>query len=169
MTQMLFFKGHDTTPEGAVRHALGECASILIDNPSLVVQLESVYPMGGNWDADIRIMALDAGAATSIKRKHRTQNDPGEKYDIKSPEHAKSGNPNEWRPVGMRHDGPPAAFRFGNAAHAGEVPEIPLQDIQTPGYELSRASEPELRRILLELEERRHKAEEEFNLKIDQS
>lgn len=169
MTQMLFFKGHDATPEGAVRHALGECAEVLIDNPALVIQLESVYQMGENWDADIRVMALDVEGAGPDAKKHRKRTSSGKKNSIKSPEHAKSGNPNEWRPVGMEHDGPPTAFRFGNAACAGEVPEIPLQDIQIAGYELSRASEPEIRRILQDLEEKRHKAEQELNLKIDNS
>lgn len=165
MSQALFFRGHDSSPQRAVRNALMECADILLTNPSLIVQLEAVSPMGEEWDADIRILGLNMKeAAGGGKRSHRSQDDPAANLNMKNPEHAKSGNPNEWRPAGMKHDGPPAAFRFGNAALCGEVPEIPLQDIEIPNYELLAASEPELKRILLEAEERRRRANEKLSL-----
>ncbi len=167
MTQILFFKGHGTTPQEAIARAMEECAPVLMDNPSLVVQLEAVSPMGKGWDADIRVMALKTVSSSAPKKNHRTQDDPGLRLDMDDPEHARSGNPNEWRPIGMKHDVAPAAFRFSNAATGGEVPDIPLQDIEIPDYELSIASEPELKRILQELYEKRLKIIEEAKLELE--
>jgi hypothetical protein len=164
MTQMLFFRGHGQTPQNAVGMALYECANILMDNPSLVVQLESLTPMGHEWDADVRVMALKM--VSDSKGVHK-KGEPELNYTMKNPEHMKSGNPNEWRPIGMKHDAPPAAFRFDNAAHAGEVPDIPLQDFEVPAYELAGASEPELKRIMQELQERRLRVLDDAKLKFE--
>ena len=161
MTHIAYFNGHESTPQKAIAKALEECALLLIDIPSLVVQLENLESSGHMWDAHIRVMALKEESHAEAGR-HRKQNDPGLRLEIESPEHAKSGNPNEWRPIGMRHDTPPAAFRFSNAALAGEMPNIPLQDLKLPNYELARASEPEMRRLLLQVEQLRHKIYEQL-------
>lgn len=156
MVQLLFYKGHDSTPQGAVGRALHQCGEVLMNNPSLVIQLENLYTSGGAWDADIRVMSL-AKEDTLRGKKRKGKGTPSEHLDIKNPEHAKSGNPNEWRPVGMEHDPPPMAFRFGNAAVAGELPDIPIQEIVVPGYDPTMHTEADLRRLLLELEEIRHR------------
>lgn len=166
MVQLLFYRGHDATPEAAIGKALGQCAQVLMGNPSLVVQLENLNETGKSWDADIRVMALKAedGEARRPARKRGGYNLD---LNMKDPEHARSGNPNEWRPVGMRHDDPPVAYRFGNAAVAGTLPDIPLQEIMLPGYEMARASEPELKRILMELEQLRLRREEKLNADME--
>jgi hypothetical protein len=163
MTQLLFYKGHDTTPQGAVGQALHQCGEILMSNPSLVVQLENLYSTGDSWDADIRVMALaEEKTAYGGKRKGRHH-----RYEIKNPEHLKSGNPNEWRPVGMQHDAQPVAFRFGNAAIAGELPDIPIQEIAVPGYDPVYSTEFDLKRLLLEHETHRLKTLEKLENDLD--
>ena len=167
MTQILFFKGHDDNPQDAISNAVKQCAPYLMDNPSLIIQLEALSPMGQGWDADVRIMALDTGANDDRARTHNGHGDPALKLEVENPEHPKSGNPNEWRPAGMDHDGAPAAFRFSNAATGGEVPDVPIQDIAIPDYELARASEPELKRMMQELHEKRLKVIEEAKLELE--
>lgn len=166
MTDVMFFRGHADTEVSAVGLALVQCAPYLMDNAGLVVQLEGLTPMGKGWDADIRLMALSHEVADGQSH-HRKQNDPGLRLDVDNPEHSKSDNPNAWRPVGMKHDGPIPAFRFSNAARGGELPDIPIEHMMVPDYELARASEPELRRILRELEEKRKKVIEDFKPKPD--
>lgn len=148
MTQALFFRGHDTTPEQAIAHALSQVAPLITLYPSLIVQLESVDHCGPNWDADIRVLAIRTADGEGGAYRKRHAHDPALVLEPNDPENIRSGNPNEWRPVGMKHDGPLAAFRFSNAAMAGELPQIPLVDISVSNYELARASEPELRKIL---------------------
>lgn len=165
MTQFLFFKGHDVTPQGAIARALVECAPVLMDNPSLLIQLESINPMGHEFDADIRVMAVDTSSEEGVKKKHRSKDDPAERDDIDNPDTAKHIDPDAWRT--LRQDGPPAAFRFGNAAKGGEVPDVPLQDIEIRDYEMARASEPELKRIMQELEKKRLENIEQAKLELE--
>lgn len=150
MVKAVFYRGHDATAEGAVAQALAQIAPVMMRYPSLVVDLEALNHSGQAWDADVRVLAIARGEASKGQRHGRAFN-----LDPDDPEHLRSGNPNEWRPVGMKHDGPIAAFRFSNAAMAGELPSIPLEDINIDGYELARASEPELRKMMLDLEEAR--------------
>lgn len=165
MTEMLFFRGHDESAEGAVAKALISCASVLMENPSLVVQLETITPMGQEWDADIRVMALDVSSGASGSRQHHQKGDPSVDYKIDDAETAKRTDPDDWKT--LRHDHPEAAFRFANSATGGQVPDVPLQDIQIPDYEMARASEPELKRILQELHEKRLKIIEEHKPELE--
>lgn len=164
MVELLFLKGRGKTPLTAVEQALIQGASVLLENPSLVVQLETLVETGSGWDVDIRLMALGKSLHEGQVSHKGGQRD---EYNVKNPEHVLSGNPDAWRPPGMKHDSPPVAFRFGNAAVAGELPEIPLQDIKVPNYEVMRASEPELRRILLELERLRKESFLKPDLDVD--
>lgn len=153
MSEALFYSGHDATAEKAIGNALSQAAPVMMAYPTLYIELKSLQHSGHAWDADIRVLAVQD---ESGKTRHHHKSDPALNYDPKNPEHARSGNPNEWRPIGMKHDGPVAAFRFSNAALAGELPQLPLENIKVDSYELSRASEPELRKILLDLEEARN-------------
>ncbi len=155
MSEALFYSGHDATAEKAVGKALSQAAPIMMAYPTLYIELKSLQHSGHEWDADIRVLAVQDDKTDAGKTRHRHRSDPALNYDPKNPEHARSGNPNEWRPIGMKHDAPVAAFRFSNAALAGELPQLPLENITLDSYELSRASEPELRKILLDLEEAR--------------
>jgi hypothetical protein len=153
MTKFLFYRGHDAEPQKALEKALAQAAQLFEAYPTLVVQLIGLNHSGPCWDADLRVSALQEERAEDVRPRHKGGAELN--LDPKDPEHAKSGNPNEWRPAGMKHDLPPAAFRFGNAALAGTLPDLPFAEMNIPGYELSRASEPELRKIMMELEERR--------------
>lgn len=155
MTQFLFYKGHDATPQGAVCNALCQCGEVLLNNPSLIVQLENLYETGRAWDADIRIMALDTTEdAISVKQRRRGK---PLTYEMKDPEHARSGNPTQ----SLAHDTQPMTSRFGNAVVAGEVPDIPIQEIVVPGYDPTLHTEAEMRRLILEHEQKRlHKIEQ---------
>lgn len=155
MSEALFYSGHDATAEKAVGNALSQVAPIMMAYPTLYIELKSLQHSGHAWDADIRVLAVQHDKTGGDNTRHRHRSDPALEYDPKDPEHARSGNPNAWRPIGMKHDGPVAAFRFSNAALAGELPQLPLENIKLDSYELSRASEPELRKILLDLEEAR--------------
>ncbi len=157
MAKAVFFRGHDISPEGAIAAALAQIVPVMLRHPSLVVDLESLSHGGKTWDADVRVLAIARGTLNGVHHAH----DPALNLEPDDPENIRSGNPNEWRPIGMKHDGPLAAFRFSNAATAGELPQLPLEDISFDNYELSRASEPELRKILHDLEEARrpHPAE----------
>jgi hypothetical protein len=161
MVQFLFYRGHDTTPQTAVGKALLQCTDILIDNPTLIVQLENIEPAGHNWDVDIRVMALKETSGDINSRKHRSRNDPGLHLEMENPEHALSGNPDEGRPAKVRHDALLSGARFANAAQAGAIPDLPLQDIKISNYQLNAASEPEIKRILLLLEEERRRIYEQ--------
>lgn len=164
MVKAVFYRGHDTTAEGAVAQALAQIAPVMMRHPSLVVDLEAVNHNGKAWDADLRVLAI-AHSVDGKKQPH------GHNFDLEpdDPENMRSGNPNEWRPIGMKHDGPIAAFRFSNAAMAGELPQLPLEDIVIDGYELARASEPELRKMMQDLEEARRAVSErtKHNLEFD--
>lgn len=165
MTQMLFFRGHDNNAQGAVAKALQSCAPVLMENPSLVVQLETLTPMGQAWDADIRVFSLADGTGDIAHKSHHEKGDPSMAYNIDDVETAKRADPDDWKT--LRHDHPEAAYRFGNSAKGGEVPDVPLQDIQIPDYEMTRASEPELKRILQELHEKRLKIIEEHKPELE--
>lgn len=152
MVKAVFYRGHDATAEGAVAQALAQIAPVMMRYPSLVVDLEALNHSGQTWDADVRVLAIARVAGGAQKHRRELNLEPDD------PEHLRSGNSNEWRPIGMKHDGPIAAFRFSNAAMAGELPQLPLEDIVIDGYELARASEPELRKMMDDLEEARVKA-----------
>ena len=113
--------------------------------PSLVIQLENLSSSGKAWDADVRVLALDT--KTSERSPARKKAGRGLDLNMKRPD--------AWREHDTRKDPAFAAYRFGNAALAGSLPEIPLQEMELPRYEVSRASEPELKKILMELEELR--------------
>jgi hypothetical protein len=158
VTHMLFFKGHDTTPHGAVRDALIQAADVLMEYPSLLVELKDIQQMGPFSDAHIRVMAIQESTASAGTVQNTKKGAPQHDFDPKNPEHALSDNPDAHRPGWMGSGAPEAAFRFCNAAHAGELPDIPLQEIWLPAYELARASGPELVHIIetIEDEHRRH-------------
>lgn len=126
MTQCLFFCGKGTTEQEALRSALLQCADILLTFPSLVVELIELAPDGHHYDAHIRVMAIAKESVVSSGG--AKQKPPGKDYVPKSPEHIKSGNPNEWRPIGMTHENFLMPLNFGEMANAGALPDIPTQD-----------------------------------------
>jgi len=154
VTSMLFFKGHDTTPHKAVCHALSQAADVLMDYPSLLVELKDMQQMGPFWDAHIRVLAVQKAQTDASSGKGGGQKgSPAHDYDPKNPEHALSDNPDARKPKWMGKTEPEAAFRFCHAAHAGELPDIPLQEMWLDSYELARASEPELKKIIEDLKQ----------------
>ncbi len=125
---MLFFKGCGSTPARAIARAGRECATLLLENPSLMVELAELIEHGSHWEAHIRVMALEViqdGEGDSRKSSV-------EGKGPKDPEHNISGDPNAWRPPGMEHD-PSSLDRveqtFDTASHAGQVPNVPVRDI----------------------------------------
>lgn len=149
MTQILFYRGHHESPDKAIGAALCQCADVLMNNPSLVIQLESLESMGHAWDADIRVMALGKADGGGVRAR---KGSPAANYNIKNPEHARFDNPDK-----NPHDNTPrpVAFRFGNAVTAGEIPDIPLQEIVMGETSPGAMTEGELTRVLLKFEELR--------------
>ena len=127
MTSMLFFRGQGSTAARAIARAGAECAALLQENPCLMVELVELNQTGQTWNAHLRVMAME-GVSTSGGQGRP----PQKNYDPKNPEHAKSGDPNNWRPTGMAHD--PSSLnaveaKFDTASMAGQVPDVPVKDI----------------------------------------
>lgn len=122
---MLFFKGRGPTPTKAIARAGRECAVLLMENPSLLVELVELIQDGHEWEAHVRVMALEA-----VEGGGDTRKPPYFMKDPRNPEHNISGNPNAWRPAGMEHDNPEVVEKeFGVATHAGYVMDVPVRDI----------------------------------------
>lgn len=126
MTQCLFFCGKGATETEAVRAALAQCGDLLLSHPSLVVELVELVPDGHHMDAHIRVLGLATGTED---QGHVTHKAPAKDYIPKGPEHAKSGHPDDWRPVGMAHEDFLKPEEFDLAAQAGEIPDVPTQDM----------------------------------------
>jgi len=129
MTQCLFFCGKGTSETEAVRAALAQCVDLLLNHPSLVVELVELVPDGHHMDAHIRVLGLaQEGVSATGGVKHKA---PSKDYIPRSPEHIKSGHPDDWRPIGMAHENFLKPETFDVAAYAGEIPDVPTQDMNT--------------------------------------
>jgi hypothetical protein len=126
MTQCLFFCGKGASETEAVRAALVQCGDVLLNHPSLVVELVELVPDGHHVDAHIRVLGLASGAQD---QGHIKQKAPSKDYVPRSPEHIKSGHPDDWRPIGMEHEDFLKPETFDAAAYAGEIPDVPTQDM----------------------------------------
>lgn len=155
MTQAVFYRGHAQTAEGAVEQALVQAARVIVKYPSLVVDLEDLRHNGQWWDADIRVLAVKRDAAGNQKPAAMRKDfkiHPQDRYGAgDADERIDTDHTPQRRKVHL----PPASFRFANAALSGDLPSLPLVDIVLDSYELSRASEPEMKRLMLELEQAR--------------
>ncbi len=128
---MLFYKGQGDKPLTAIQEALSHCASILEQNPALIIELLELNHGGTHWEAHIRLMAIEVSGATGVERKSKASDPPEKEYAPKSPEHFRSGNPFEWRPIGMDRELVNPLGTFDQAAYGGGyIPDIPTQDIE---------------------------------------
>lgn len=128
MSNMLFYMGKGGEPIEAIKDALQNCAPVLEVNPSLVIQLLDVNHCGTHWEAHIRLMAIEASDSDGARRK--TKADSASKIP-RSPEHFRSGNPFEWRPIGMTLDLVNPLGNFDQAAYGGGfIPDIPTQELE---------------------------------------
>lgn len=129
MSDMLFYAGQGQTQEESIESALSNAAGILLDNPSLLVELIQLNHTAQHWEAHIRAMAVKAGDSSGQKRKSKKRDLPELNFEPRNPEHFRSGQPFEWRPIGMRHD-QESLSKFDRASHGGSIPDIPMQDIE---------------------------------------
>ena len=130
MTGMLFYKGQGVTLEEAVSSALSNITPILLQNPSLVIELLELNQTGHHWESHIRLMAVKTTQSGDGKGRNKKKTTQSLELTPKSPEHFHSGQPFEWRPVGMKHDNLHPSFGFDRATYGGNVPDIPTQDIE---------------------------------------
>lgn len=154
MVQAVFYRGHAQTAEGAVKEALVQAARVIVKYPSLVVDLEDLRHNGQWWDADIRVLAVrrDAASKRPAAMKMDLKIHPEDRFGAGD---ADERIDDDHTPRRRKAHLPPASFRFANAALSGDLPSLPLEDIVLDSYELSRASEPEMKRLLLEQEQAR--------------
>lgn len=124
MSDMLFYMGRGPNAVEAIRAALSHCAPVMEQNPSLILELLEINPCGSHWEAHIRVMAMEH------KEGADTRGGPDDlELNPKSPEHFRSGRPDDWRPIGMKHNVAPSEG-FDVAAHGGYIPDVPLQDLE---------------------------------------
>ena len=124
MNDMLFYVGRGDRPELAVRRALYHATPVFIENPSLHIQLLDLSPTASHWEAHIRLMAVSTGQGKQPKSKP-----PELEKTPRSPEHFRSGQPFEWRPIGMQSDNIDPVKGFGRATYGSDIPDIPIQNL----------------------------------------
>lgn len=126
---MLFYMGQGHTQEESIESALSNAASILPNNPSLLIELIQLNHTAKHWEAHIRLMAVKTSDSSGQKRKSKKRGLPELNYEPRNPEHFRSGQPFEWRPIGMKHD-QESLSKFDKASHGGNIPDIPTQDVE---------------------------------------
>jgi hypothetical protein len=148
MSKVLFYRGHDASPDHAIAQALFKATPVLKRHPSLIIELEALQRCGRFWYADIRVMGLKREESEIYPDGQEEKDD---EHEVKNPAYPRSGDKERRRKnvIAART----ASSRFGHAAMAGDLPRIPLEDLSHfADYEVARMTEPEARKMLFDLE-----------------
>lgn len=128
MTKCLFFCGRGANEPAAVSQALEQCNDLLLNFPSLVVELVEMVPNASGYDAHLRVMAISANIDTK-KIKQKEQN-PFRDLSVKPSDDLgrKEGVEHE---VNISRDDRRlfAMASFDLAVTNGMIPDIPTQDL----------------------------------------
>lgn len=129
MSNMIFYKGQGAGPSEAICEALINCAPVLEENPTLIIELLDVNHCGTHWEAHIRLIAIEVSDASGFERKSKTSSSSSKTLNPRDPgrDNFHSDDTRE----GLRNEYINPLGNFDQAAYGGGyIPDIPTQDIE---------------------------------------
>jgi hypothetical protein len=159
MTKCLFFCGKGKNESAAIRRALGQCEGLLLNFPSLVVELVELVPNAAGFDAHIRVMAISNTETKQYKKSPK----PSPSLEIKPSDDLGRREGVEHEANISREDRKDMQIEsFDLAATAGVIPDLPTQDFdEFKGLGLS------VEEVRLHLNNRQTLLRQQQQLKID--
>jgi hypothetical protein len=127
VTKYLFFCGKGETQTAALKEALMQCSEVMVNFPSLVVELVEMTPNASGYDSHLRVMAISdnidtkgikSDTKTSASSEIKPSDDLGRREGVELESGTATGNT---KFVTM--------MSFDLAVKDGAIPDIPTQDI----------------------------------------
>ena len=126
MTKYVFFRGRGKSEASATQQALLKCGDVLLNFPSLVVELVEMTPNASGYEAHVRVMAMSDSVDA---RKYKEHQNPHMSLEVKPSDDLgrKEGVENE----GIIYGETIKKFSmksFDLAVTSGSIPDLPTID-----------------------------------------